>query len=94
MRRLIFADRAKQDIADIEGYWRERDDLIVGFYRAVREAADFLIATPGGGAPLEGSNRRKWKLGRTPFLIIYRATQTELRILRVVHQHQNWRRSH
>jgi plasmid stabilization system protein ParE len=91
VRRLIYAHRAKEDIADIEGYWRDRDDLIVGFYRALRDATDFLLDTPGGGTPVEGSNRRKWKVGRTPFLIIYRATHAELRVLRVVHQSQNWR---
>jgi plasmid stabilization system protein ParE len=80
VRRLVFAHRAKQDIADIESYWRERDDLIVGFYQAVREATDFLLETPGGGTPIEGSDRRKWKLGHT-----------QLRVLRVVHQGQNWR---
>jgi toxin ParE1/3/4 len=93
VRRLLYADTAKQDIADIESYWRERDDLIVGFYQAVREATGFLLQTPGGGTPLEGSTSRKWKLGRTPFLIIYRATRDELRILRVVHQSRNWRSS-
>ena len=91
MRRLVFADPAKQDIADIESYWREREDLIVGFYNAVREATDFLLETPGGGPPIDGSHRRNWRLGRTPFLIIYRVARTELRILRVVHQSRNWR---
>jgi toxin ParE1/3/4 len=92
VKRLSFAEQARRDLRDIESYWKERADLVEAFYAAVRDATHFLMETPAAGAPVDPTGLRKWRVGRTPFLLLYRATQSELRIFRVVHRSQNWRR--
>ena len=91
MRRLEVADSAREDLIGIEGFWGGRPDLVADFYAAFRRAAVILVDTPGAGTPVNAASLRKWRIKPTPFLILYRATRSSIRIVRIVHERRNWR---
>lgn len=89
MRRIIYARQALLDIDSVERFWRKRDpELLDALADKTRDALAFLVRTPGAGSPF-GSGR-KWRIGRTPFLIFYIADDDSLTILRVRHERENW----
>jgi toxin ParE1/3/4 len=91
MRIVEWSARALLDIDDIEGFWIKTDpQLIADLATATGEALDFLLMTPGAGTPFEQSGLRKWKVGRTPFLLFYRFGRHHLRITRVRHEPEDW----
>jgi plasmid stabilization system protein ParE len=78
----------------IEAYWMSRDPSMVSdLASAAKQSLDFLSATPGAGAPLEQSGLRKWRVGRTPFLFFYRFDRQFVRVIRVRHEREDWRRT-
>ena len=86
---------ALRDLERIERYWVPRDPpLYRDLTEALERALDFLLDTPFAGSMVEKSNVRKWRIGRTPFLLFYRIKPDLLFVTRIRHQHQNWRRSH
>jgi plasmid stabilization system protein ParE len=93
MRIVEWSARALRDVGSIEDFWMERDpQLISDLATATGEALDFLLTTPGAGTPFEQSGLRKWKIGRTPFLLFYRFDRHRLRITRVRHEREDWLR--
>jgi len=49
-----------------------------------------LLEFPRLGPPVGGSGHRKWRLKKTPFLMIYTIEFDGLYILRVYHERQDW----
>lgn len=93
--RAEFSVAALQDLEGIERYWVPRDAaLYQDLTEALESALEFLLATPFAGSMVEKSSVRKWRIGRTPFLLFYRIKPDLLFVTRIRHQHQNWRRSH
>lgn len=91
MRVVAWSAQALKDVASIEIFWIKRDpQLISDLATATDEALDFLLATPGAGTPFEQPGLRKWKIGRTPFLLFYRFDRHRLRITRVRHEREDW----
>lgn len=94
MRRLVWARRARSDLESIERYWLdERPDYVAKVMAATRHAIALLLETPGAGSPVGSPDLRRWRLGKTPYLMLYRVSRTELRVLRIHHERQNWRRT-
>lgn len=91
INRVVVADEAERDLDAAEAYWLKRDPAL---YRsltvALEEAVAFLRQTPGAGSPT-GNQRRKWRIGRTPYLLLYDVNDDALRLLRIRHQSENWR---
>lgn len=92
MRRLSWSHSARRDLEAIESRWiSERPDFVAELFAAARESIDFLGETPGAGSPVGSTKLRKWRIGRTPYLMLYRFTRDAVLVLRVYHDHQNWR---
>ena len=91
MRQLSWGQRAKRDLEKIQDFWLPEDPDFVGtLLTSILRSGRFLIETPGAGSPVDKSGLRKWRLGRTPYLIFYRVSKHEVRIVRVRHEHENW----
>ena len=93
--RAELSAAALRDLEGIERYWISRDPAL---YRDLTQALEStfacLLNTPSAGSIVEKSNVRKWRIGRTPFLLFYRVKSDLLFVTRIRHQHQNWRRPH
>lgn len=57
---------------------------------ALEEATNRLLAFPRLGTPVGLAGHRKWRLKKTPFLMIYAIEVDGLYILRVYHERQDW----
>ncbi|MBA2918162.1 hypothetical protein GON01_04155 [Sphingomonas sp. MAH-20] len=91
--RAELSAAALRDLEAIERYWVPRDpDLYRDLTRALENTFEFLLDRPSAGSIVEKSSVRKWRIGRTPFLLFYRTKPDLLFVTRIRHQHQNWRR--
>ncbi len=45
---------------------------------------------PQAGQMVDDDGLRKWRVARTPYILLYRDTGTTLRIVRVMHAAQDW----
>jgi plasmid stabilization system protein ParE len=60
---------------------------------AIRAAVEALADQPHRGRPGELADTRELVIAQFPaYIVVYRVTQTEVRILRVWHGRQDWRR--
>ena len=60
---------------------------------AIRAAVEALVDQPHRGRPGQLADTRELVITEFPvYLVVYRVTQTEVRILRVWHGRQDWRR--
>ncbi|HET8613545.1 MAG TPA: type II toxin-antitoxin system RelE/ParE family toxin [Sphingomonas sp.] len=92
MKRLLWTAPAEADLASIDDYWWPRDrDVADRLIERIRTAAERLRSIPEGGAPLDQGRTRKWRAGRTPYVLIYRLRGATVEILRIHHDRQNWR---
>lgn len=92
MRRVVFAQLARRDLERIETHWiNDRPDYIADFLIAAQTAFALIKENPGIGSPTGSAQLRRWRIGKTPYLMLYRFNRTELRIMRVHHESQNWR---
>ena len=91
MREVRFSASAERDLRALETYWMPRDpELVRAFYAEAKKALRFVAETPGAGSPVFGLKQRKWRVGRTPFLLFYTFDRTSLHVDRVRHEHENW----
>jgi toxin ParE1/3/4 len=89
---IIWSVSAQRDLAEIDLHYLSIDpDLADRIGRAALAAARFLAENPMAGPAVEGTNKRKWIVRGTPYLIFYRAENDRLRIVRVRHMAQDWK---
>lgn len=88
---VTWSRRAQTDFTAI--YHRALDEdaryalnLVESLDAALIRLTDF----PRLGTPIGSQGHRKWRLGKTPFLIIYAAENRATHILRVYHERQDW----
>jgi plasmid stabilization system protein ParE len=94
VRRVSWAQQARRDVDEIKDHWiDERPDYVGEVLAGTQAALRLLIETPGLGSPVGLRDYRRWRIGRTPYLIFYRFDRRELRVLRVRHERQNWRKN-
>ena len=55
----------------------------------IHERCDFLVQFPQGGPVLTGDHRKLLVTG-TPYLLIYRRSDTGIEILRLFHESEDW----
>jgi toxin ParE1/3/4 len=83
------------DLAAAEEYWSRRDPhLYVALVQALEETLAFLITSPNVGSATDVPGVRKWRIGRTPFLLFYRHESATLTVARIRHERENWRNPH
>jgi plasmid stabilization system protein ParE len=88
---IRWSSLALEEVMAIDGRYRPADPALADrMGRALTEAARFLVRHPFAGAPIDDSDRRKWVVRETPYIILYRYGRG-LRILRVQHNPGKWR---
>lgn len=89
--RITWSLRAQDDFNII--YRQALDDdarYALNLLSALEKAMARLSEYPQIDAPVGSADHRRWRLAKTPFLIIYRADDRGLHILRVHHERQDW----
>src|SRR5579883_285428 len=97
--RIVIEPAARLDIASQFEYLTDRNsEAAIRYYDAANETFVKLAESPGIGTLLETDHPALSGIRRFPvpgfrkYLIFYRATQSELRIIRVLHGARNIRR--
>lgn len=89
--RIVWSPQAQSDLAGIHEFHTEAgSDFAFRAAELAVAAARLLAERPKLGPMVENSDYRKWRVPRTPYLIIYRADGERLRIARVFHAAQDW----
>lgn len=84
---------AQDDLADIASYYDEIDpDLTDRMLARIVAAPDPLRRHPEAGPEIEMLALRKWRIKRTPYLLIYRLVEGRIEIARVIHSARDWPR--
>lgn len=82
---------ARRDLANIDDFYAKRNpEFAAELGRKIIAAAAFLSENPRVGSIVGLSNWRKWRIGGTHYLLLFRVDGRTLRILRVQHDKQNW----
>ncbi|HEB93135.1 MAG TPA: type II toxin-antitoxin system RelE/ParE family toxin [Gammaproteobacteria bacterium] len=72
--------------------YAERYDPVVAYriYDDVRERAEILDDQPRLGRPGRVRGTREFVVTGTPFILVYQVESSTVRMLRVLHGHQQW----
>lgn len=91
MRRVDWTSPAERDLEAIDDYWCAynvaRADEILDM---IRDAGDFLASLPKAGPALEDKSLRKWLVGGTDYILLYRLVEGGVQVLRVRHAREDW----
>jgi plasmid stabilization system protein ParE len=92
MMRIVWTPPATGDLETIDDYWADHSaGSAEQVALKIEAAAAFLADFPKAGASLESGLARKWRVGATPYLLVYRIIGDRIEILRVYHERMNWR---
>ena len=65
-------------------------DIADALLKEAAKATVFLATSPRAGTPLGAHGRRKWRLGKLPYTLIYHVDAKRVLILRVAHLRSDW----
>jgi toxin ParE1/3/4 len=83
------------DIENLLSYYDSIDpELALRIEQRIISAPDILAEHPHAGPAVGETELRKWRVRGLPLLILYRPVGAHVDVDRVLHQKQNWRRSH
>ncbi len=93
MNQLKWTRRASADLRNILRYYNDVDFALgETLFGRIVAASRPLIDQPGLGSVVGHHGTRKWRVKRTPFVLLYRISKNRtVEILRVHHAAQNWR---
>lgn len=91
MSQVDWAQSAVDDLDAIRRYLAQidaqlADDLIA----RIVLSTDILLDHPAAGAAIGYRRWRRWRVRRTPYLLIYEPVAGGLRIVRVRHEREDW----
>lgn len=85
MIRSSFLPAAEGELLKAIAYYSSaRDGLGIKFARAVENAVKNALANPEGGSP-SPKGTRSWLVKGFPFSVVYRASETEILVVAVMH---------
>jgi len=91
---VIWSGPARKDLFGIADWYDEHapeySEIILG---RIEHALDPLIANHLLGEPFKNTPIRKWRVRKTPFILLYKANRSRIEIRRVVHSATNWQPS-
>jgi plasmid stabilization system protein ParE len=91
MTRVIWAIPARDDLARIDDFYRPvAPDFAEKLGRAALAASRFLADHREAGPVMSGSVR-KWRVQTFDYVLLYRATENGVEILRMHHVREGWR---
>ena len=81
---VTFNELAERELIDAAAYYEvEQPGLGEAFIRTVERCTAAIVALPSAGTPVYGAVRRRL-CQRFPYALLYKATNTEIRILAVM----------
>ena len=84
--RLVFAEPAARDLADIVDYVALDDrQAAEAVYRAIISATGLLVEFPSLGHPGRLPGTREYSVAALPYVIVYEADASALTVLAVFH---------
>jgi toxin ParE1/3/4 len=91
--RVVWSPQSQDDLATLIAYYRDLGSDF-GFKTAEMAvgATHLLARQPKLGPVIEDTIFRKWRIARTNHILVYRLDGERLRVVRVVHGSQDWRR--
>ena len=91
MLRLEWSTPAADELEAAQTYYHELNPMAARMLaRRIIEAARRLREAPHIGRPGLRVNTREWVVARTPYVLVYRATEQTVEILHVWHAAQDW----
>lgn len=88
--RVIWSASSLEDLRSIDQYLSRYDvEAAVRILTAIREKAAFLQSYPHIGPALEGG-LRYLSVGKSHYVLLYRAFETVVEVVRVRHSSENW----
>ena len=92
MKRLIWSHPARRDLFAIAAYYGRLDpNLPDQFLERIEEAPLVLLDFPGLGSLTRRSGVRRWRVPKTPFLLLYAEGSYGVQVRRVLHDRSDWR---
>ena len=89
--RLIWSTQAQQELLDIADRYEEIDpDLANAIVDRVEASVSPLLDFPRLGAIIDRNGARKWRVPRTPFILLYDVTDERIEVLSVSHARSDW----
>lgn len=93
MKRLLWQAQARDDLANLIGYFADKDPRVAGLLLdRIQRAASALTRTDTG-RPGRMPNLREKSVARTSYILAYRATEKQIIVVRVIHAAQDWTNS-
>jgi len=91
MTAVLWSDLANADLEAIDDYWvGYGQDAAERVSARIEAAAAFLATMPRAGPVLKRQAARKWRIGQTPYVLIYRVTDLGIEVLRIRHGREDW----
>jgi toxin ParE1/3/4 len=88
-----WSDLAIVDLEAIDDYWMAYSEAAAeDVADKIERAAQFLTTMPKAGPALRREEVRKWRVGSTPYVLIYRVLAERIEVLRIHHGRQDWKR--
>lgn len=90
--KIIWAKSAKQDLREIEAYIAEDNQLAA--YNTVLKIFDKVETLLTIGTSIGRAGRilgtRELIIQKTPYIVIYNVSETNINVLRVIHEARKW----
>jgi toxin ParE1/3/4 len=91
MREVVFGPRAADDLIaiadDTKAEWGEPQAK--GYVDTIRKKIEFVAEYPGAGSEVSGLPPGYRKVGSGSHRVIYRYSDSELNVVRVIHERQD-----
>ena len=93
MTAVTWSREAQNDLATLDdGFRRDDPDYSRHIGEFAIKAGVFLAEHSGAGPSVPKTRLRKWRVARTPYLILYRTERDQVFVVRLVHAKRNWKR--
>lgn len=71
MRQIEWSRRARRDLERMRDYWFDRDpEYVQSVLTAAERAANYLSETPAVGSLTDKAGMRKWRAGKSRYLLL------------------------
>ena len=90
--KIIWAKSARQDLREIEVYIAEDNQIAVynTILKIISKAETLLTIGTSSGRAGRIVGTRELVITKTPYIIIYSVSETNINVLRVIHEARKW----
>ena len=92
MAKIKWSVPAEIDVITIDDFYRgDNPDIADRTSTDIVSSARFLAQHPRIGATVEGTSYRKWRVSKSPYILLYRPILNGVEILRIRHMREDWK---